>query len=105
VAETYLLPPRRGPGRGRRCGYSGRSVAAMHATGQGEGTSRGNPCGQPKLNITQLLMDSFRLSAAVSLKFFPYITFLCHIINIPSPAFPSPAAVPLKYFPYTPLQL
>jgi hypothetical protein len=46
AAECCLLPPRRGPGRGRYCGHGGRSVATMHATGQGEGASRGNPCGQ-----------------------------------------------------------
>jgi hypothetical protein len=47
VAECCLLPPRRGPGRGRRWSHGGRPVATMHATGQREGASRDNPCGQP----------------------------------------------------------
>jgi hypothetical protein len=47
VAECCLLPPRRGPDRGRRWGHGGRPVAAMHATGEGEGASRDNPYRQP----------------------------------------------------------
>jgi hypothetical protein len=40
-----------------------------------------------------------------SLNFSPYITFLCHIINISSPTFLSPVVVLPIFFPYTPLQL
>jgi hypothetical protein len=39
-----------------------------------------------------------RLSATVPSKFFPYITFLRHIINISSPIFSSPTAVPSIFF-------
>jgi hypothetical protein len=46
-----------------------------------------------------------RLSAAVPSKFFPYIIFLRHIINISFPMFSSPAAVLPILSPYTPLQL
>jgi hypothetical protein len=47
----------------------------------------------------------FRLSAAVPSKIFPYITFLCHVINISPSIFLSSAAVPPYIIPYTPLQL
>jgi hypothetical protein len=87
VTECCLLPPRRGPGRGHRCGHGGRPVAAMHATGQGEGASRGNPCGQSKTVCNGYLY------------IFPLYHFLCHIINISSPTFSSPAAVPSIFFP------
>lgn len=40
-----------------------------------------------------------------SLNFFPYITFLRHIINSSPPIFSSPAAVSPILSPYTPLQL
>jgi hypothetical protein len=39
------LPPRRAPARGAAAAL-GRPVAAMQATGQGKGASRGIPCGQ-----------------------------------------------------------
>ena len=38
------------------------------------------------------------------LNFFPYITFLGHIINSVSPTFSSPAVVSPKYSPYIALQ-
>jgi hypothetical protein len=49
------------------------------------------------------LFLSLRYPQTLSLNFFPYITFLSHIINISPPMFSSPAAVPPKYSPYTPL--
>jgi hypothetical protein len=56
-----------------------------------------------------VLMGSYvccvRLSASVPFKIPPYITFLCHIINISPPKFSSPEAVPPILSPYTPIQL
>jgi hypothetical protein len=46
--------------------------------------------------------EGLRLSAAVFSNFFPYITFLRHIINILSPTFLSSIAVFHIFSPYSP---